>query len=79
VAAVNTAVDLLTSYDIPLTEAARQVAAAKEILDGLGTIEEAVKLLVAERQRRQIPVKMFGELVQEFLNEVKPPARSYRY
>jgi len=78
-AAVNTAVDILFPYDIALTEAARQVAAAKEILGGLGSIEEAAKLLVAERQRQQIPMKKFGELVKEFLEEVKPPTRSYRY
>ncbi len=78
-AAVNTAVDLLRPHDIPLTEAARQIAAANEILGGIGTIEEAARLLVAERQRQRIPAKPFGEVVTEFLNELKPPARSYRH
>ena len=78
-AAVNTAVDILRPHDIAITEAARQVAAANEILGGLGTIEEAVRLLVAERGRQQIPVKPFGEVVKDFLEEVKPPARSYRH
>ncbi len=78
-AAVNTAVDILQPLDIGLTEAARQVAAANEILGGFGTIEEAARLLVAERQRHQIPRKLFGEVVKEFLDEVKPPARSYRH
>lgn len=78
-AAVNTAVDILQPLDIGLTEAARQIAAANEILGGFGTIEEAARLLVAERQRHQIPVKRFGDVVKEFLDEVKPPARSYRH
>ena len=78
-AAVNTAVDLLRPHDIPLTEAARQIAAANEILGGIGTIEEAARLLVAERQRHRIPTKLFGEVVTEFLDELKPPARSYRH
>jgi hypothetical protein len=78
-AAVNTAVDILRPHDVSLTEAARQVAVANQILSGLGTIEEAARLLVAERQKQQIPMKLFGEVVKEFLEEVKPPARSYRY
>lgn len=78
-AAVNTAVDILQPLDIGLTEAARQVAAANEILGGFGTIEEAARLLVAERQRQHIPAKTFGAVVKEFLEEVKPPARSYRH
>ena len=78
-AAVNTAVEILRPHDIALTEAARQVAAANEILVGFGTIEEAARLLVAERQRQQIPRKLFGEVVQEFLDEIRPPARSYRH
>jgi integrase len=78
-AAVNTAVDILQPLDIGLTEAARQVAAAKEILGDLGTIEEAARLLVAERQRQKLPVKLFGDVVNEFLEEIKPPARSYRH
>ncbi len=78
-AAVNTAVDILRPHDIAITEAARQIAAANEILGGFGTIEEAARLLVAERQRQRIPVKPFGEVVREFLEEVKPPARSYRH
>ncbi|OJV25396.1 MAG: hypothetical protein BGO12_07540 [Verrucomicrobia bacterium 61-8] len=78
-AVVNAAVDILHPLDIGLAEAARQVATANEILGGFGTIEEAARLLVAERQRQQIPRKLFGEVVQEFLEEVKPPARSYRH
>ena len=78
-AAVNAAVDILQPHDIGLTEAARQVAAANEILGGFGTIEEAARLLVAERQRQHIPAKPFGAVVKEFLEEVKPPARSYRH
>ena len=78
-AAVNTAVDILRPHDVSLTEAARQVAVANQILSGLGTIEEAARLLVAERQKQQIPMKLFGQVVKEFLEEVKPPARSYRY
>ncbi len=78
-AAVNAAVDILQPLDIGLTEAARQVAAANEILGGFGTIEEAARLMVAERLRQQIPVKPFGKVVAEFLEEVKPPARSYRH
>lgn len=78
-AAINTAVDILTPLDIPLTEAARQIATANEILGGFGTIEEAARFLVAERQRHQIPRKLFGEVVSEFLDEIKPPARSYRH
>ena len=78
-AAVNTAVDILRPHDIALTEAARQIAEANQILGGLGTIEEAVRLLVAERQRQHIPSRPFGEIVADFLEEVKPPARSYRH
>lgn len=78
-AVVNAAVDILQPLDIGLAEAARQVATANEILGGFGTIEEAARLLVAERQRQQIPVKLFGDVVKEFLEEVKPPARSYRH
>lgn len=78
-AVVNAAVDILHPLDIGLAEAARQVATAKEILGGFGTIEEAARLLVAERQRQQIPVKAFGKVVEEFLEEIKPPARSYRH
>lgn len=78
-AVVNVAVDILQPLDIGLAEAARQVATAKEILGGFGTIEEAARLLVAERQRQQIPTKPFGKVVEEFLDEVKPPARSYRH
>lgn len=78
-AVVNVAVDILQPLDIGLAEAARQVAAANEILGGFGTIEEAARLLVTERQRQQIPTKLFGDVVKEFLEEVKPPARSYRH
>jgi len=78
-AVVNAAVDILQPLDIGLAEAARQVAAAEEILGGIGTIEEAARLLVAERQRQKIPTKAFGEVVAEFLEEIKPPARSYRH
>lgn len=78
-AVVNAAVDILHPLDIGLAEAARQVATAKKILGGFGTIEEAARLLVAERQRQQIPRKLFGEVVKEFLEEIKPPARSYRH
>jgi integrase len=78
-AVVNVAVDILQPLDIGLAEAARQVATANEILGDLGTIEEAARLLVAERQRQKIPVKLFGDVVTEFLEEVKPPARSYRH
>lgn len=78
-AVVNVAVDILQPLDIGLAEAARQVAAANEILGGIGSIEEAARLLVAERRRQQIPVKPFGDVVKEFLEEIKPPARSYRH
>ncbi|OJV11828.1 MAG: hypothetical protein BGO12_08380 [Verrucomicrobia bacterium 61-8] len=78
-AVVNAAVDILQPLDIGLAEAARQVAAANEILGGIGTIEEAARLLVAERQRQKIPAKPFGEVVKEFLEVIKPPARSYRH
>lgn len=78
-AVVNVAVDILQPLDIGLAEAARQVATANEILGGLGSIEEAARLLVAERQRQQIPIKFFGQVVAEFLEEIKPPARSYRH
>lgn len=78
-AVVNTAVDILQPHDIGLAEAARQVAAANQILGGIGTIEEAARLLVAERQRQQVPSMPFGKVVENFLNEIKPPSRSYRH
>lgn len=78
-AVVNTAVDILQPHDIGLAEAARQVAAANQILGGIGTIEEAARLLVAERQRQQVPSMPFGKIVENFLNEIKPPSRSYRH
>lgn len=78
-AVVNTAVDILQPHDIGLAEAARQVAVANEILGGIGTIEEAARLLVAERQRQQVPSMRFGKVVEDFLNEIKPPSRSYRH
>jgi len=82
---INTAVELLEPLDIPLSEAARKVAEAEKLLQGKGTIEEAVQLLLAQKKKADLPTVAFGEIVDGFLNSMRDPVTgkqlrlSYRY
>lgn len=64
---VHHAVEVLAPTDISLSQAARAVAEANEILEGMGTIQEAARLLVEQRRKEQLPKITVAELYQEYL------------
>ena len=78
-ASVNEAVAILQPTRVTLTEAARQFAEAYTLLDGRGTINEAVKYFLADRQKAQLPTIKFPDLVETFLKSIKEQKKSRRY
>lgn len=78
-AAINEAIEILQPTRIPLTEAARQFAEAHTLLDGQGTIEEAVRFFLEERKKAQLPVVKFAALVNQFLENIEEEGKSRRY
>ncbi|OJV22946.1 MAG: hypothetical protein BGO12_02585 [Verrucomicrobia bacterium 61-8] len=78
-AAVNEAVEILQPTRVSLTEAARQFAEAYTLLDGDGTLTEAVKYFLAERNKARLPSIKFGDLVKLFLENIEEQKKSRRY
>jgi integrase len=67
---VHHAVEVLAPTDISLSQAARAVAEANEILGGLGTIQEAARLLVEQRRKQHLPKITVAQLYQEYMKEL---------
>ncbi len=65
--AINQAIEILEPIDVGITEAARRVADAENLLQGRGTIEEAVKMLLAFKAKQELPPIKFGDLHKEFM------------
>lgn len=78
-ASINEAVAILQPTRVALTEAARQFAEAYTLLDGRGTIGEAVRYFLAERKKAQLPAIKVGDLVELFLKNIKDQKKSRRY
>jgi integrase len=78
-ASVNEAVSILQPTRVPLTEAARQFAEAYTLLEGKGTLYEAVKFFLAEQKKAQLPPIKFGALVKQFLENIEEEKKSRRY
>lgn len=78
-AAINEAIEILQPTRVTLTEAARQFAEAHTVLDGRGTIGEAVRFFLAERKKAQLPSIKVGDLVELFLKNIKDQKKSRRY
>lgn len=78
-AVVTDAISILKETGVPLSEAARQFAAAHKILLGHGTIEEAARHFVQDAIRRQIPLKKVQEIVAEFLTYIETTGLSHQY
>lgn len=67
---VRNAVETLAPLKIPLSEAARRLAEAHQILDGKGTIQEAARMLVENFEKKQLPKITVGELYTEYMKEL---------
>lgn len=65
--AINQAIEILEPTDMGITEAARKVAEAEKMLQGKGTIEEAVRLLLAHKAKQELPPIAFDALHREFM------------
>lgn len=78
-AAINEAVEILQPTRVSLTEAARQFAEAYTLLDGKGTLVEAVKYFLAERKKAQLPSIKFDALVKQYLENIRDDKKSRRY
>jgi hypothetical protein len=78
-ASINEAVEILQPTRVSLTEAARQFAEAYTLLDGTGTLAEAVKYFLAERKKAQLPSIKFPDLVKLFLENLEEEKKSRRY
>lgn len=78
-AAINEAVEILQPTRVSVTEAARQFAEAYTLLDGNGTLVEAVKYFLAERKKAQLPLIKFPDLVKQFLENIEEEKKSRRY
>lgn len=85
--AVNTAAEILQPTGMKLTQAARTLAEAKEILGNKGTIQEAARAFVKQNQRDEIEEKTLGEVFDEFMGtlasggtaKTREYKRSFRY
>ena len=72
----------LSPLAIPLSEAIREFVDARKILKEVNesaSLVEASAFFVRESQKRQIPRKVFPEVVMEFLDDLKRKERSYRH
>lgn len=78
-AAINEAIEILQPTRVTLTEAARQFADAYTLLDGRGTLDEAVRYFLAERKKAQLPAVKLPDLVETFLKSIKDQKKSRRY
>ena len=78
-AAINDAIEILQPTRVALTEAARQFADAYTLLDGRGTIVEAVKFFLEEHQKAQLPPIKVSVLTESFLKHLKEQKKSRRY
>lgn len=65
--AINQAIEILEPVDMGITEAAMKIAEAEKLLQGKGTIEEAVRLLLATKAKQELPPITFGDLHKEFM------------
>ena len=68
-----------SGWDSGLLEAVRQVAEAKRLLDGKGTLMEAVRLFLSEAARKKLAVISFPDLVELFLVHIREKKKSRRY
>ena len=73
------ALKILDKRDSRLLEAVRQVAEAKRLLDGKGTLMEAVRLFLSEAAREKLAVISFPDLVELFLVHIREKKKSRRY
>lgn len=78
-AAINEAIEILQPTRVAFTEAARQFAEAYTLLDGRGTIVEAVKFFLEEHQKAQLPPIKVSILIESFLKHLKEQKKSRRY
>ena len=73
------ALKILDKRDSGLLEAVRQVAKAKMLLDGKGTLMEAARLFLSEAAREKLAVISFPDLVELFLVHIREKKKSRRY
>jgi len=81
-ALLNFCVSALDPLGTSLSEAIREFVDARKILKEAGesaSLVEASTFFIRESQKRQIPRKLFLEVVQEFLDDLKRKGRSYRH
>ena len=78
-AVINDAVEILRPTGVSLTEAARQFAEAHRLLEGCGSLSEAVRCFLEERKRTQLsPIKL-PDLVEKFMEHLRGQEKSRRY
>ena len=78
-AVINDAVEILRPTGVSLTEAARQFAEAHRLLEGCGSLSEAVRCFLEEHKRTQLsPIKL-PDLVEKFMQHIREQKKSRRY
>ena len=78
-AVINEVIEILKPVGVPLTEAVRQFAEAHARLAGQGTIADAVKLFLEEREKvKLIPIRL-PQLLERFLADIRTREKSRRY
>lgn len=79
---VLAAVEILAPLETTITDAARTLAEAHQILDGKGTIQEAARFYAKKTARDEIEEINFGDLYEQFMGELavgeKPKTREYQ-
>ncbi len=84
---VLTAVEILAPLETTITDAARTLAEAHQILGGKGTIQEAARYFAKKAARDEIVEITFGDLYRKFMDQLatgenprtREYQRSYRY
>ncbi|MGA7394662.1 MAG: site-specific integrase [Terrimicrobiaceae bacterium] len=78
-AAINDAVEILRPTGVSLSEAARQFAEAHRLLEGSGSLSDAVKCFLEERKKAQLSPIRVPDLVEKFMQHLRGQKKSRRY
>ncbi len=78
-AAINEAVEILRPHGVTLTEAVRQFADARTRLAGQGSLADAVKFYLEQREKSQLAPISVPVLVEKILKDFREKEKSRRY
>ena len=76
---IKSALEILKVINIPLSQVAREYAEAITILDGRGSIVEAVRLFIQEKENKKIPARTLPQVVKEFQDSITTAGLSALY